>query len=228
MRPNSLIVRITTFSIRSPRSRRERGDRLGEVVESLRELAGRAALIDVRVPPAHVGERDLESDVALDELRDLLEALAELRLRIVRTVLRLVLLRIRRAQHLHRLEHLLPGAVDEVGRSGAVQRLEARHLVAAGRAHGELVERVHRDRRRGALENARRLRRHRDGAKRRRRALLARARRREVAVEPAVASCPWRPACRSPCNPARRSASAWCSGFQRRGSERACRAPRAA
>ena len=35
------------------------------------ELALRRALVDVRVPAADVGERDLEADVRLDQLRDL-------------------------------------------------------------------------------------------------------------------------------------------------------------
>ena len=36
-----------------------------EIVEPRRELALRAALVDVRVPAADVGERDLEADVGL-------------------------------------------------------------------------------------------------------------------------------------------------------------------
>ena len=63
----------------------ERGDRLREVVEAVRELPGRAALIHVRVPAADIGERDLESDVRLDELRDLPQALPERRPRILRS-----------------------------------------------------------------------------------------------------------------------------------------------
>ena len=45
------------------------------------ELALRRALVDVRVPAADVGERDLEADVRLDQLRDLPQRLAEARLR---------------------------------------------------------------------------------------------------------------------------------------------------
>ena len=43
------------------------------------ELALRRALVDVRVPAAEVGERHLEADVGLRELRDLLQRLAERR-----------------------------------------------------------------------------------------------------------------------------------------------------
>ena len=75
----------------------ERGDRPREIVEAIRELARRAALIHVRVPAADVGERDLEPDVRLDQLRDLPQALPERRARILGAVPRQVLLRIRRA-----------------------------------------------------------------------------------------------------------------------------------
>ena len=69
----------------------ERGDAAREVVEARGELALRRALVDVRVPAADVRERDLEADVGLDELRDLLQRLAERRARIVGAVLRLIL-----------------------------------------------------------------------------------------------------------------------------------------
>ena len=43
----------------------ERRDAAREVVEPRRELALRRSLVDVRVPAADVGERDLEPDVRL-------------------------------------------------------------------------------------------------------------------------------------------------------------------
>src|SRR5687767_10220458 len=50
----------------------------GEVAEAIRELASCAALVDVRVPTADVGEPDLEPHVRLDELRDLHQSLTKL------------------------------------------------------------------------------------------------------------------------------------------------------
>ena len=73
------IVRITTSSMRSPRSVTSAAIDAREVVEPVRELPRRAALVHVRVPSADVRERDLQPDVRLDELRDLLQPLAELR-----------------------------------------------------------------------------------------------------------------------------------------------------
>src|SRR5690349_4258270 len=52
-------------------------DRLREVVETRCELACGAALVDVRIPAPNIRERDLETDVGLDQLRDLSEMLAE-------------------------------------------------------------------------------------------------------------------------------------------------------
>ena len=57
---------------------RERRHCTREVAEAVGELPGCAALVDVSVPAADVGERDLEADVGLDELRDLQETLSKL------------------------------------------------------------------------------------------------------------------------------------------------------
>ena len=64
----------------SPRTRPgdERCDRLREISESRGELTGCSALIDVCVPSADIRERDFQSDVCLDELRDLKQTLTEL------------------------------------------------------------------------------------------------------------------------------------------------------
>ena len=48
-----------------------------KIVEPSGELPGGSALIHVRVPAADVRERDLESDVRLDQLRDLPKMLPE-------------------------------------------------------------------------------------------------------------------------------------------------------
>ena len=90
------------------------------------ELALRAALIDVGVPAADVGERDLEADVGLRELRDLLERLAERAAGIVGAVLRLIPRRIGGLQRLHRVERLAADAVQHAVGGGGVLRFERR------------------------------------------------------------------------------------------------------
>ena len=57
-----------------------------EVVEPLGELAGRGALVGVMIPVARFGERDLEADVRLHELRDLPQREAEADARILGAV----------------------------------------------------------------------------------------------------------------------------------------------
>src|SRR5438045_540823 len=57
--------------------RHERKGGFCEVIQSLRELPGRAALIHVRVPAPYVGECDLNAYVGLDQLRDLAQPLAQ-------------------------------------------------------------------------------------------------------------------------------------------------------
>src|SRR5690606_18150507 len=51
----------------------ERANAVGQLGQSSRELAVQATLVGVRVPAVDVGERDLQPDVGLDELRDLPE-----------------------------------------------------------------------------------------------------------------------------------------------------------
>jgi hypothetical protein len=81
----------------------ERRDAACEVVETVGELAGRATLRDVRVPPADVGECDLEPHARLDELGDLQQALAERGARVLGAVLGRVPLRVGRAERPHGL-----------------------------------------------------------------------------------------------------------------------------
>ena len=82
----------------------ERRHRGPEVGEPRGELAGGRTLVHMRIPASDIGERHFDSHVRLDQLRDLQQPLTELRARILRTVLRRVALRIRRAQHLHGIE----------------------------------------------------------------------------------------------------------------------------
>src|SRR5215471_10353502 len=102
----------------------ESGEALGELGEAKGKLATLVALIGVGVPAAHVGEGDLEADVGLDELGDLLQAVPEPAARILRAVLRREALRIGRPEHLHRVECLAAGAVQDVAHTLLVERLE--------------------------------------------------------------------------------------------------------
>src|SRR5215469_11616250 len=111
----------------------ESGEALGELGEAEGELAALVALIGVGVPAAHVGEGDLEADVGLDELGDLLQAVAEAAAWILRAVLGREALRIGRPEHLHRIERLAAGAVEDVADALLVQRLEAAPRVDAAR-----------------------------------------------------------------------------------------------
>src|SRR5512132_2616500 len=79
--------------------------------------------------------------------------------------------------------------MDEIGGAGAVKGLETLRR-AAGGAHAEFAEAVHRHRRTRTFENARSLRRQRNGAEGslRQIALVARSFYGEIPVEPAVGS----------------------------------------
>src|SRR5262245_59704789 len=65
----------------------EGGDAAAEVVEASAELPRGRSLVHVRVPAACLRERHFETDIRLDELRDLAERLAVGRPRIVGAVL---------------------------------------------------------------------------------------------------------------------------------------------
>ena len=64
-RPNSDIVRTTVSAMRSPRSVTSAAMPRAKSSSRVGELTLRRALVDVRVPAADVGERDLEADVRL-------------------------------------------------------------------------------------------------------------------------------------------------------------------
>src|SRR5690606_12340425 len=57
-------------------------DSTGEVVEAIGELAGRAPFVRMMIPSPQFGERYLEADVRLDQLRGLPDGLAEARPRV--------------------------------------------------------------------------------------------------------------------------------------------------
>ena len=92
----------------------ERGDALREIAKSSRQLSLRATLIHVRVPTAHVSKRDFESNVRLDQLRDLQQVLTKGRARILHASGSFVLLRIGCTQNFERLEHLGAAAVYQI------------------------------------------------------------------------------------------------------------------
>ena len=64
-RPNSDIVDDDGVGHAIAEVGDERRDASREVVEPVRELPLRGALVDVRVPAAEFGERDFEADVSL-------------------------------------------------------------------------------------------------------------------------------------------------------------------
>ncbi len=68
---------------------------LRELVENIGNLALGAAFVDVMVPAADVGERDLNSEIRFDELSQLFEAVAEVSVGTVGTGCGLVLRRVR-------------------------------------------------------------------------------------------------------------------------------------
>ena len=84
------------------------------------------------IPAAHVHERDLETEVGLDELRDLEHVLAQPAARIVGAVGGAMAGRIGLLEQLERLEALGARGAQEPGGGALVQRLErAGELVVA-------------------------------------------------------------------------------------------------
>ena len=70
VRPNSLIVTSVMFSASSPMSCQKAADAVGEVAETVGELAGGGALVLVGVPAADVGEGGFDAEVGFHELGD--------------------------------------------------------------------------------------------------------------------------------------------------------------
>ena len=118
----------------------------------------RAAFIDVVVPASDIGEGHLHAEIRLDQLRQLLQAVAEVSLGIVRIGRRRVVRGIDGLQRLDRVEGFLAGAVQHGVDRVIVHGFESvRHRCRVGifSADGEIVEVVDRDRRLFAGENAR-------------------------------------------------------------------------
>ena len=65
------------------------------------------------IPSTDIGEGDLHTEIGFDQLRQLTQAVAEASLGVIRTRCRCVLTRIGGLQHLHGVESLLSGAVQD-------------------------------------------------------------------------------------------------------------------
>ena len=145
----------------------ESGDRLREIAEHVGDLALGAAFVDVVVPASYVGEGYLHSEVRFDQLRQLLQAVAEASLGIICVGRGRVVRGVGGFQHLDRVESFLPGAVQDGVHGVVVHGFEGvRHGRGVGilSSDGKIVEVVDRDRRLFAGENARQRRAERDGA----------------------------------------------------------------
>ena len=144
-----------------------RRERLRELAQDIGDLALRAAFVHMVIPAADVGKRDLHAEVRLDELRELLQAVAETATRIIRAGRGLVLRWIGRLQHLHRIEGLLARAMQHRVDRLVIHRFEG---VGDGRrvwvasANAEIVDVIHGDRTLAAGQDARQSRAQRDGA----------------------------------------------------------------
>ena len=69
----------------------ESRDALREVAEAVGELAVHAALVLMRIPPVHIGERSFDAEVRFEQLGNLLHAVAEFAVGIAGAVRRLIL-----------------------------------------------------------------------------------------------------------------------------------------
>ncbi len=117
-------------------------------MQDVGDLALRAAFVDVMVPAADVGEGDLNSEIRFDQLRELLEAVAEVSAGIVGGRGGLVFRRIGRSQHLYRVESFLTGAVQHGIDRVLVHGFEAigiRRGFGIVSAHAEVVDVIYRD-----------------------------------------------------------------------------------
>ncbi len=142
--------------------RRERREAARELVEPVRDLAGDGALVDVVIPVAQLGERDLEADVGLRQPRNLRERPAERAVRILNARRRPV----GAAGHLLQRAH---GGKRVVASSA--QTLVGRPFVLllerVGRAaHAEFVDAADGERRRRSSERSRHGARERDPTQR--------------------------------------------------------------
>src|SRR6185312_3085567 len=103
-------------------------DGVGEAAQAVGELALNGALVDVVVPSADVGEGDLDADIGFNELRELLETVAEGLVRIQCTAGGLVGLGVEAFEQVQSLECVLLEAglvVERLEVVGAIAELKA-------------------------------------------------------------------------------------------------------
>jgi len=82
----------------------EGGDRLREIGEHVGELTFNRALVDVMVPSADVGERDLHAEICFDQLRELPQSVGKAAFGIVGARSGRVFSRIGGLQHFYSVE----------------------------------------------------------------------------------------------------------------------------
>src|SRR3989449_9611043 len=116
----------------------------------------------MRVPARTIRERDLESDIRFDELRDLEQRAPQAALRVVDTCRRPVLAGVGPFQHLDRVETFAGGGREQAGSFAFIQLFKrACELVARALLRNpppEGLETVDRQPARAARQNARQLR----------------------------------------------------------------------
>ena len=103
----------------------KRVETLTQIAEQIRQLALHAAFVDVIVPAAGIEERYLQSDIRLQKLGDLLNALPISILGIVRAILRLKLRGIRFLQHVNRFKSFRACAAQSGVYSLRIHRFES-------------------------------------------------------------------------------------------------------
>ena len=162
---------------------------LRELLEPVGELTVRPALVLVGVPATDVGKRGLHAQICLQQLRNLLHAVAECCTGIIHARGRFILGRVGGLEHLDRLKGLLAGAVQHRVRALVVHRLKGirdRRGLRPLACDRKIRQVGHRDRRNLALQRTRHLRSQRNGSEGRRltrqRLILQRA------VQPAIGS----------------------------------------
>ena len=145
----------------------ERRQTLSQIAQEVRKLALRAALVDVVVPAAAIHEHHFHADIGLEELSDLLQALAQTALGIFRAVFRLELRGIGLAQHINRFEGFGSGAAQRLVHRLRVKGLEPAFNNRRLRDHLKLSYVRQSDSRRRPAQHPRQTRAHGHGAERR-------------------------------------------------------------
>ena len=122
----------------------KRREALAEVAQEIRKLPLHAAFVDVIVPTPAIDKQNFHADVGLQELADLLQALAEAAGRILRPVFRPIFRRIGFAQQVDGFKRFRTRALQRLVHSLRVHGFEAsfHHLAHSRRLrhHFELPQ----------------------------------------------------------------------------------------